>query len=199
MRCGKFPIALLVVAQVAQSAAAYEYPLSSSAVREAYFLGSRKDEKTTEFLAQYVRRFPLPALGPHVAEIEVRTPLQQVVKRAKDALPGYSAFQAQKEYQANPDRIVVRVRVYLTPTYGGYNRPKDFWRDFKISVAHHDAIEPKKVTGDPQYSIGIGDLIGAEVLLEFDTGQIASELLRIEVRTPDGQVVTTEFDLRKLR
>ena len=72
-------------------------------------------------------------------------------------------------------------------------------RDFKISVAHHDAIEPKKVTGDPQYSIGIGDLIGAEVLLEFDTSQIASELLRIEVRTPDGQVVTTEFDLRKLR
>jgi len=98
MKRGKLVITLLAVVAVAQSAAAYEYPLSSSAVREAYFLGSGKDEKTIEFLAQYVRRFRLPPSGPHVDEIEVRTPFQQVVRRAQDALPGYSSAQAQKEY-----------------------------------------------------------------------------------------------------
>ncbi len=210
--------ALVISLAVAQAGAAYEHPLDSHSIREAYFLGRRHDEKTAAFLAQYVKRPPLPKSGPHVAEIELRTSYEQVVLRAAQTPGSYSAQQAEQDYAAQPNLILVRVRINLTPTYPGYvtnssrskgppqARPADFWRDFKIRVLHGEAIAPKNTTGRPLYTSGLsgpyiaaGALQGAEVLLEFDAGQIASSPIRIEVLTPDGQTVVAVFDLRELR
>ena len=47
---------------------AYEVPLTERSVREAYFLGQRRDEKMGRFLAEYAKHLPLPEKGPHVAE-----------------------------------------------------------------------------------------------------------------------------------
>ncbi len=199
-------LALVLVAP--QALPAYEHPLDSHSVREAYFLGNRKDDKTAKFLAQYVKRLPLPKTGPHVAEIELRTPYAQVVLRAFQAPGSYSAQQAAQDYAARPDLVLVRVRFNLTPSYPAYLldsardkggiqlRPPDFWRNFKIEVMQGHSIAPKKVSGRPIYASGLG---GAEVLLEFDTGQLTSAPVRIEVFTPDGQTIEAEFDLHDLR
>ncbi len=42
-------------------------------------------------------------------------------------------------------------------------------------------------------------MTGAEVMLEFRAVAIASRSLRVEVDTPDGHTIETEFDLRDLR
>src|SRR5438128_7141150 len=135
-------IALSLCVVAAQSAAAYEYPLSERSVREAYFFGRSTDgEKVAKFLGQYVRRFQFTGQrGPYLAEIEFRTPYQQVVLRSWQNSIGYSAQQAQKDYSAQPDLVVVRLPISFTPTYPGFithpsdskgqsiERPKDFWR-----------------------------------------------------------------------
>jgi hypothetical protein len=66
--------AALIGVLLAEPLAAYEQPLRDYSIREAYFLGRRKDEKAAQFLAQYVKKLPVPKEGPHVAEIELRTP-----------------------------------------------------------------------------------------------------------------------------
>ena len=194
------------------TSAAYERPLASHSIREAYFLGRRRDGTTTVFLAQYLRRLPIPTKGPHVAETEIRTPYEQVVLRALQAPDGYSSQQAELDYRARPDLIVVRIRINATPTYkpsaflstsGGF-RPADFWQDFLIRLVQGEhEFESKKVTGRPVFSSGSksggGSLVGADVELEFDAKRVDSAPAIVEVLTPDGQDVRVEFDLEKLR
>ncbi len=196
--------------------AAYEYPPSTTAIRNAYFLGADNNEQTSRFLAQYVKRPPLPKSGPHVAEIEVRTPYEQVVLHAREVPGSYSAQDAEQDYRAHPGSFIVRVRIELTPTYSSLLdsgpsgaqamrlRPGDFWRDFSIRLVQQREVKPKRIFGwpiytSPQRGSGPSQLIAAEVKLEYDPAQIASAPAQIEVRTPDGQQVITEFDLAKLK
>lgn len=203
---------------IPQVSVAYEHPLDLHSIREAYFLGRSTDEKASKFLAQYVKRPPLPKNGPHIAEIEFRTPYEQVVLRARQAPGSYSAQQAELDYRAQPDLILVRLQINLTPTYPAYitdrssrkgqprERPEDFWRDFSVRVTQGGQITPKNVSGRPLHTGGIqapnplaGALEGAEVLLEFDAAQFRPEPVKIEVLPPDGPSVEIEFDLRDLR
>jgi hypothetical protein len=208
---GAVALSLLTLAS-----AAFEYPVRDYSVREAYFLGRRKDEKTAQFLARYVQRFPLPKSGPHVAEVEFRTPFEQIVLRARNAPDGYSSQRAAQEYRAQAERVVVRVLIYLTPTYPAHTpihiliyepielRPEDFWREFDIRVNQKDdEVAPRRISGKPIYTTadvgGLPGLIGAEVELEFDAADFSPEPARVEILAPDGQRVRAVFDLEKLR
>ncbi len=203
----------------AQGAAAYDYPLSDHAVREAYFLGrTTNSEKLKKFLERYAKQFPVPPKGPHVAEIEFRTPYEQVVLRSWRNSVGYSSQQAQKDYAAQPDLVVVRVLIYLTPTYAGFithpsfgkgqafERPEDFWQEFQFRVEQDRVIVPGKIDGRPIYNSGargpyrvVGALQGAEVSLEFSARQFTSRAVHIQVIPPEGRSVEAEFDLADLK
>ncbi len=87
---------------------AYEQHLSSTAIRDAYFLGQDNNSRTAEFFAQYFHRLPAPETGPHIAEIEVVTPYVQVVKRAREESVGYTAPQAEQDFGANHAKFCVR-------------------------------------------------------------------------------------------
>ena len=210
--------ALATILVAALFGLAYEHPLDSHSIRKAYFLGRSSDGKAARFLAQYVKRLPLPKSGPHVAEIELRTPYEQVVVRASQVSGSYSAQQAEQDYRDHPDLILVRVRINLTPTYPAIiadpsrgkgqvrERPDDFWRYFKIRVLQGGEVRPNRTSGRALFQSGlssprvIGDvMLGAEVLLEFGPAQIRSEPTKIEVLAPDGQSVEAEFDLKELR
>ena len=206
VRIGALAIGLLA----ALAALPYERPLTSHSVWQAHFLGRRHDDKTFAFLARYVKQFPVPKSGPQVAEVELRTPYAQVVQRSRQYPDGSSAQQAEQDYRAEPDLILVRVQINLTPSYsaqvpdtsrgkGGVRmRPNDFWRDFSIRFVQRHEIAPGKVSGRPLYRRG-SSLVGAEAVLEFDAAQVASAPARIEVITPDGSSVEAEFDLDRLK
>ncbi len=216
----RMTVALLMAGLIAAPfGECYELPLASRSVREGYFLGQRNDEKTSSFLAAYVKRYPLPQKGPYISEIELLTPYAQVVDISRKKTAGYSAQQAEHEYKERGDTILVRVRIELTPTYGELEtqpapknsgaeqrispRPNDFWRDFRYRLAQKDeTIEPVDVYGEAIYythGSGSGGLRGAMVWLTYDAKEVESAMATIEILAPDQQRAVADFDLEKLR
>lgn len=197
---------------VAQSAAAFVYPLSEEAIREAYFFGRSTDrQKVVEFLRQYTRRFQPQNAGPGVWEIELHTPYEQVVLRSWENWAGYSAQQAQIDYAAQPGLIKVRVFLFVGGGDPGsanlysdsqgriLDRRENFWREFRFRLTQEHVIEPGKLEGKPLYSRRGRGLSGAEVWLEIDAEKLAPRKTRVEVIAPDGQTVVAEFDLGALQ
>jgi hypothetical protein len=188
---------------------AYEYPLSSEAIRDAYFLGKASTNKRAESLAKYTVYLPMPKSGPYVAVVVFETPYVIVTERTARALSGYFAQDAEEEFLGKPAICRVRVRIYLTSSYSWQLpsppgtvrfRPDDFWREFSIRLVQDgQEITAKASSGSPLYSLDVGVLTGAEVGLEYDAAKIQSAPATVEVDTPDGQHVQTTFDLTKLR
>jgi hypothetical protein len=183
---------------------AYSHRLTESEVRDAYFLG-QDSERATAFLSRYVQNLPVPDSGPHVAQIELRTPYAQVVAISQQHPTGYSAQQAVEDYKARGNTILVRAQVMFTPTYS--NRPDDFWQDVSIALIQGDRIAPKNVsgqrvyTGQPIYTAnrdGTSWVIGADIYGVFDAAGLSSDPVQVEVVPPEGAPAHATFDLDKL-
>lgn len=180
------------------------WDLTSSEVRQAYFLGQRRgDQRLAEFLEGYVKRLPAPASGPHVAVIQISTPYHQVVKRSWRTQVGYSSQQAERDYKASPDRIVANVTVNLMPGDVAQMRELGFWREFEVRLVQDEqAVYPRLVEGELIYSgdpNGYRQVIGFEMHAEFSTRQVRRAPLRVEVLTHDRQTVSAGFDLARLK
>jgi len=183
-----------------QNAAAFSYPLQEEQVREAYFLGrTTNGRKLTDFYKRYVRFFPFPARGPYfsyVESVEFRTPCERVVLRSWEKLNQYSALEADEDYRAQPNVIVVRVMISYKMAYTGPEPPAN---SFKVRVSQADPIEPKKITTES--ICNLWDDCGVTrfaILLWFDAEQFDSVAAKVKISTPDGQTLRTEFDLDKL-
>jgi|ERR1700678_2943190 len=198
------------VLAIALPALAYQYPLSSSDIREAYLLGTRRDSVTADFFAQYRHDLPMPRTGPYVSDIIVETPYAQVVDIAQsDQNP--DTQQAGIDLSKKSFPFIVRVGINFTDTYPSppSNPPllrvtiPDFERDFRIRMSQKDKkIEPSssKVILLDSGDYGSGQVTGAVLELTYKNGDIdASEDLAIKVQTPDDQDVETTFDLGHLK
>jgi hypothetical protein len=212
-RCGLvFPFGMFVVfALIALPALAYQYPLSSSDIRNAYLLGYAKDQSTTSFFAQYVTQLPMPETGPHVATIALKTPYAQVVELGQSAVN--SDVQGAEEELANTEfPLLVSVGIDLTPTYpdppltnpaSGSPVP-DFERDFNVELFQDGTkINAQSTRVNLLYSEGVGntyEVSGAIIVLRFDPEKVNpdNEVI-VKVHTPDDQHVKATFDLGHLR
>jgi hypothetical protein len=193
-------------------ALAYEFPLSSEEIRQAYFFGRSSDGgRVLEFLGQYVRLFRPDNTVSFVGRIELRTPFQRIVESSRNNQIDYSAQQAQIDYASKSD--IVEVRVYLVFDASRAASPElytdaaghvldhreNFWRDFRFHVTQDHAIEPKKIDGIPRYDCCGGGLGGALVQLNIDSIAVGSRELRVEVIAPDGHTTTASFALGELK
>jgi hypothetical protein len=201
--------------------AAFGANLSEEAVREAYFLGQRNDEKTSRFLETYRRRLAMPQSGLYVSEIELFTPYAETVDLSRQRTFGYSAQQAAQEYRDRGDVFRLRVRVFFTDTYSlrtyaqaaaqkagrdsrlrQDSRPHSGgWQGLQVQLWQKDRIiEPLDIPGIPVfrgYTTG-GAFYGFDVVLHYDGEEVVSDNAEVVVLTPDGQRIVTEFDLAKL-
>ena len=191
---------------------AFETSLSDEAVREAYFLGQRRDEKTALFFETYRRYFPVPNSGPHVYMVEVFTPFAEAVEVSRKHGTGYSAQQARLDYRVRGDSLRIRVHIRYTATYGPafpYSS-KDLpgetgtWKDFQVRLTQDgNSIEPRSVRyeGTRMGTGGRGSArpTGFIVWLEYDAFNLVSTDAAVETDTPDGQHVVATFDLSRLR
>jgi hypothetical protein len=197
---------------VALPALAYQYPLSSTDIRSAYMLGNRNDDVTTDFLAQYKHKLPMPGSGPHVATISVETPYTQVVALGKLAL-NPDVQQAEQDLAEKRFPLFLRVGVDLTdsypgpppwdPTAPGLPLP-DFQRDFEIQLVQHGKVIESESTQvyllTSDAVANIYQISGAIIELRFDVDKIDPyEEATVRVHTPDDQDVETTFDLGQLR
>jgi hypothetical protein len=201
-------------------------PLTDTAVREAYFLGQRTDQKSADFLNQYRRTLPLPRQGPYVSEIRLLTPYAQVVATSNRHSVGYSAQQAAADYRGRGDITLVQIRIELTATFtyadaqhtaqdlaAELNRhldPEDFWRAFRFAVLQTAdsgagrTFEPFSVQAEPIYArsntvAGGGQYIGTVISLQYDAANFDSIPARVEVFGPARTNSFIDFDLAALR
>jgi len=212
------PLAVATALLVLPPAFAYETPLTDKTVREAYFLGQHHDASTQSALKPYQHYLPAPKSGPYISEIRVMTPFAQVVEASNAQSAGYSAQQAAADYHSHADTIVVRFHIEFTPSYGYIEsdrdradlaaekgislRSADFWQAFNTGLSQNDQwIEPLSRDGEPifSHSSESSEMIGAYIWVTYDAHDVSSDEAIAEIFTPDGQHVTSTFDLSTLR
>jgi hypothetical protein len=83
-------------------------------------------------------------------------------------------------------------------------QPENFWQSFQFYCKQNGKNIPSKSIRDkPIYSTATKGtpsvLDGANVWIEFDAKDVASDEITIEVVGPDGKTTSATFDLKKLR
>jgi len=194
-------LALLIAAGMLSTAAVSGWQLSSQDVRSAYFLGQRNgDQSLRDFLATYERKLPASSSGPQVLSVEFSTPYHQVVERSRRAL-SYSSQQAQQDYLANRDRILVTANVSL-PLARVYTVGQSrIWDQFDLRLVQNGRqINPHQLSRELVYSHGEdATLVGFILRAEFSTHQVARGPVTVEVITAEKNTVTAHFDLTRLK
>ncbi len=191
---------LLLAVLVAQPATAYDYPLSSEGIREAYFLGSGNPNKRTEYFEKYTKRYPAPKSGQYVASIFFETPYVLIAERISQSASNYFAPDAEKDYLGKPAVCRVRVEIY----FGIPDSPAiRFQSDYAVQMKQHDKEIPIKAKWtETMVSPDSAPVEGGMYLTaEYDADKIDSEApATIEVVAPDGNNDVAEtFDLGGLR
>jgi len=191
---------LLAAISLAPPVSALDYPLSSEAIREAYFLGSGDPVKLGNFLEQYAKHYPVPKSGQYVASIRFETPYYIVAERISQPFSGYHAPDAEQEFLGKPGLCRVRVEIYygLSSTTTAHHQT-----NYNIQLKQHDKEIPIKRKWT-EYMIPIDDSIpfypGEYLTAEYSADDIDSEApATVEVLAPDGNNVTETFDLDSLR
>jgi hypothetical protein len=211
-------LALLTSALLSSAPAlGFNTPLSDQAVREAYFLGQRRDESMAAFLNKYTKLLPPPKTGPNISSVTFLTPFALLVEYSSRQ-SNYSAQQAALDHKSQDEAVEISIDIFLTPSYGAFTtppthsrsgsplgiqmRPSDFWKTFKFRVLDGDEeITTDDLTGQPHYSCSDDGCIlsGATVYLRFPAEAFTSDSATIEVTPPEGDRVSVDFDLSSLR
>jgi hypothetical protein len=214
------PIASVLVTLILStpSSFAFDTPLSDEAVREAYFLGQRRDETMANLLNKYTKFLSPPRTGPHIYSVTVFTPFALLVQQSSQHTSGYSAQQAALDHRDQPEFIRIIVQIQLTDSYGPFivrptgsrsgspkgfvPRPYDFWKDFDVQVSSKDQkLEPFSSSGQPDLLCDEGGctLTGATLQFDFSAEDFPSGSAIIDVNPPEGEPVSIDFDLDHLR
>jgi len=207
-------VALLLV----QPLSAFDTPLSDTAVREAYFLGQRRDDSLGKLLDKYVLYLQPPKAGPYIQSVSFLTPYALTALYSSQQVSIYSAQQAQLDHLKNPEVVRVTVQIFLTDSYGPYTaaptgtdahalkgifvRPSDFWRDFRVRVFQKDQmVIPTSANGQAQFRCEDSGCIlsGATLTFEYPADAFTESSATIQIDPPEGDSVLVDFDLTAFR
>ena len=211
---------LIAAALLAQPILAFQTPLSNESVREAYFLGQRRDNSFELLLDKYTHRLPAPRSGPYISSITFLTPFMMAARLSSSHAGNYSAQQAALDHRGVTEIVQIIVEIQLTESYGPFvgtvpansrtgtgagliPRQGDFWKDFQVHI--HSGEQPVLISafrGHGDYSCseyGGCSLIGATLEFDLSATAFSSDSASITVDPPEGEQVTTEFDLTSLR
>ena len=193
--------ALLVLAALALPAFAYEYPLSSEAIREAYLFGKGPDSAGSDFLASYAHTLPKLKIGPYTSIVRIETPYSQIAEHARET-QNYDSQDAVKDFLNKP--AVFRVYLDICFRYPDPSLGTSEAGEVRIKLTQDDKeIVPKSVERSQYYPFQDAGAfipsIGEHVQMAFGAEKIESSPLMIEMDTPNGHHVETTFDLTTLR
>jgi hypothetical protein len=203
---------------LAPSSGAFDTPLSDTAVREAYFLGQRRDGSLAKLLDKYVLYLQPPKTGPYIQSVSFLTPYILTAIFSSEQVSIYSAQQAQLDHLRNPEVVRVTVQVSLTDSYAAYSagpsgtdsqsskrvfvRPSDFWRDFRLRMFQKDEmVIPTNASGQPLYWCTDAGctLSGATLTFEYPASAFTDTPATIQIDPPEGDPVVVDFDLTSFR
>jgi hypothetical protein len=162
---------------------------------------------------------PMPKSGPDIASISFLTPFALFAQESSQRTMNYSAQQAEQDHRNQEEIVRIVIQIQLTETYGALiptptgsrsgspigfaKRPGDFWKDFEVQVVDKDRVlVPLSSSGDSVYSCdsyGGCILSGATLQFEFSAKAFKSDSPAIQVTPPEGDPVSVDFDLSRLR
>jgi len=189
---------------------AYEYPLSSDAIREAYFLGSGQKGKDADFYAQYSHSLGDPEKDPPGSIVTIHTPYLQIAEHSRDTA-NYHAQDAEKDFFEKPAEFRVFLDAYYKPVgraasdaSKAESEGSDPLRGLKIKLIQHKKEIAWRVVESTPFFPFHNAKTGAErdgehVELACDAVMIDSSVLTIKIEMPDGQDFATEFDLTEIK
>jgi len=201
---------------VSPASFAFQSPLSDESIREAYFLGQRHD---ASFLSNYIKFLPPPKTGPHISSITFLTPFAQFAQFSSNYVGNYSAQQARLDHLGQKETVEITVEIQLTLSYGAFisspsssrtssasvltPRSSEFWKDFHVQIYDGDRLlSPSDFHGHANYSCGRRGpcvMTGATLKFEFPAGAFTSDSTAIDIDPPEGDPVSADFDLIRLR
>jgi len=184
----------LSIALATFAVSAYEFPLSSTLIGEAYFLGASALRANGCVAGAYSHTLSQLKNGAYVSVAKIETPYIQIAERACQAV-NYTAQDAEAEFMANPPSVF-RMQLDIC-----FDSKKSQPVNFRI-VQNDAELAPHSVERSPYFArtrYGPSRIIGEHVKLQFEADKIESTLLDVEIETPNGQHATTTFDLAKLR
>ncbi|MGB2675767.1 MAG: hypothetical protein WCE53_05300 [Candidatus Acidiferrum sp.] len=188
-------LAIVLGVLLAMPAGAYDFPLSSNAIRDAYFLANREGGLGDQFLANY--RHTIPEL--HVAEftsfVRIETPFAQVALQSSRTM-NYSAQDAVREFSGKPLSFRIHMEINYKP-----DAPPDA---IKIKLIQgKKEIVADSVERSPFYpptdEYTRLPSIGETMDLELKPEKIDSSTLTIQIDTPDGQHAECMFEMQAIR
>jgi hypothetical protein len=206
----------LLVACLFLPASALDVSLSDEAVREAYFLGQRHD---ASFLNNYIKFLPPPKTGPHISSVTFVTPFIKLAQLSDRHLGSYSAQQARLDHLGQEETVEIIIEIRLTPSYGAFiASPPDsrssstpaftprsslFWKDFQVQIYGGDqSLSPSDFDGHANHSCGRRGpcvMTGATLKFKFPANAFTSDYATIHIDPPEGDPVSIDFDLTRLR
>lgn len=181
---------------LASPAGAYDFPLTSSAIRDAYFLGIRQGSLDAEFRAKYTRAVPELKQGNCITQIRIETPFLQVADFVS-SVPNYSSQDAVKAFYEKP----MVLRIFLDICYMREAPPPN---SVQIRVLQNKKtvapITDTRTAFAERFSEDSFLLPnGEKTVLEFNPQKIDSSTLVIRMDTPDGQHAECIFDMQSIR
>jgi hypothetical protein len=189
----RLPILIFLLTAAMLPALAYEYPLSSTAIREAYFLGTSMRQEGC-LIGAYSHALPELRAGVYTSAARIETPYFQIAKHACETA-NYSAQDALEAFLSKPPSAL---RMQLDICFGRKES-----QPVKFRITQNDKeLAPSSVERTPYFAAGRygpSQVIGEHVKLQFEADKIESTPLTVEIEAPDGQHAKTTFDLAKLR
>jgi hypothetical protein len=125
-------VALLMSVLIASGAWVYDFPLSKSAIREAYFWEPKDRARAALFVGDYTHAVNELKLGACTSGISLETPFAHVAIHASQAVD-YSAQDAVKEFLGKP--VVFRMHLEICYLAGA---PENA---IKVTVIQHKKTE----------------------------------------------------------
>lgn len=202
-------LGLGLVVLLALPVSAIDYPLSSTAIRNACLRATEPNSGTPDFLASYTKNFPAQD-GTYISSIAVVTPYLQVFRRATQGL-GYGSQDAVHEFLGKPMTLNVEVTLQgmssgepVMTGQGVALKLPEIWRDYNITLSQsRKEIKPENATAsalvsDYTTSVTGAAVVGIVILQEFDPDKVDSAPIKIRVVAPDGTKTTARFDLSRI-
>jgi hypothetical protein len=174
---------------------AYDFPLTSNAIRDAYFLGTRAGGLGESFLADYRKTIADLHVAEFTSFVQVETPFVQVALRSGKAL-NYSAQDAVRDFLDKPASF----RLHLEICYM-LDAPPDAIKIKLIQNKKEIVPDSQKRAAfyPPTDAYTSSSAIGESLDLEIRPERIESSTLTIHIDTPDGRSTNVNLDLQVLR
>ena len=189
-------LSLSLALSLAVPANTYDFPLTSNAIRDAYFLGSRQGNLSASYLAKYSRRIPELHQGSCTSEIRIETPFLQIATYASQN-PNYTSQDAVRDFYDQPFAF----RMFLDICYK-IHAPAPNSIKIKVIQNKREVVpgsDTRSFYAEPLDELSTLPSNGERAKLEFDASKLDSSALTIRILTPDGQQAECNLDLQVLR